>query len=138
MTDKLWKAARAIIAQNLPGSVRLVHILKLSRKAAGPNADGYGAKFTREEDMFLRVLAVRAAVGGKVPLSLFDNDFFKIYLRHLNAKHRGPHRLERNRIIEVMMDIAMLEFKKIVDERREELVNAFLSNLNQLVQKANS
>ena len=76
--------------------------------------------------MLFSVFAVMGAVGGKVPLSLFNNHSFKTYLHHLNPKHRRPHRLERNRILEVMIDFAQLEFKKIVDERRNKLGCLFL------------
>ena len=45
----------------------------------------------------------------------------------LNLKHRSPHRLERSRITEVVINLAMLEFKDIVDERRDELSTSFVS-----------
>lgn len=99
VTDKLWKAARAIIDKDLPGTARLKHILKISSKPVHPEADGHGPKLARAEDMVLRVMGVMAAVGGKFPLSVFDNDYVKQYLRHLNPKHRVPHQLERNRVI---------------------------------------
>ena len=60
------------------------------------NSDGAGQKNTREEDMINCVMAVLAAVGSKVPLSIFDNYYIKLYLRQLNPKHRSQHRLERN------------------------------------------
>ena len=97
-TDKLWKVARVIIKQNLPGTIRIMHILKLSNMGTEPNSDGAGQKYTREEDMINCVLVGLAAVGSKVPLSIFDNDHVRLYLCQLNPKHRSPHRLERNQI----------------------------------------
>ena len=126
-TDKLWKVARAIMSQNLMGAIRLKHIFKLYNIDAGPNSDGAVQKYKREEDMLNRVLAVFAAVGSKVPLSIFDNDYIKAYIHQLDPKHRRPHQLERNRIVEVIMDLGMLEFKQIVNERRDELGNSFVS-----------
>ncbi len=38
--------------------------------------------------MILQVAGVKAAVGGKLPLSVFDNVFVRDYLVQLNPKHR--------------------------------------------------
>ena len=115
------------MSQNLMGAIRLKHIFKLYNIDAGPNSDGAVQKYKREEDMLNRVLAVFAAVGSKVPLSIFDNDYIKAYIHQLDPKHRQPHQLERTRIVEVIMDLGMLEFKQIVNERRDELGNSFVS-----------
>jgi hypothetical protein len=69
--DKAWKVARAIISQGLPGSERLKLILKCANKAADPSDDV--ALYPRDIDMIHRVAAVKAIVGGKVPLSVFEN-----------------------------------------------------------------
>ena len=125
VTDKMWKDARAISKEILPGFARLLHILKLSKMAAGPYADGDGPKYTRQEDMLFSVFAMMGVVGGKVPLSLFNNHSFETYLHHLNPKNCWPHWLEQNHILKVMIVFAQSEFKKIVDE----LVNDFWSKI---------
>ncbi len=43
-------------------------------------ADSDGTKYTRDEDMVLRVKGVIAAVGSKILLAIFDNIFMRIYL----------------------------------------------------------
>ena len=77
--------------------------------------------------MVLRVAGVKAAVGGKLPLSVFDNVFVRSYLVQLNPRHRPPYQLERIRIIECMIDYAKLELGLIMTERRLELISGFLS-----------
>jgi hypothetical protein len=93
-------------------------ILNLDGKAIISTADGDGTKYTRNVDMVNCVLAVMAAVGSKMQLSLFDNEWLKQYLRKLNSKQRTPHRLECNHIVGSMMDRAMLELKKIINKLR--------------------
>ena len=107
--------------------MRLKHLLSLGGKALVSTADGDGAKYKREEDMTNRVVAVMAAVGSNIPLSIFDNVMFKNYLRRLDSKHRTPYRLERTRIIEVLMDGAMQELGRIIRERRNVLGEGFVS-----------
>ncbi len=77
--------------------------------------------------MILHVAGAKAAVGGKLPLSVFDNVFVRDYLAQLNPKHRPPYQLERIRIIECMIDYAKLELGLIMVERRLELLRGFLS-----------
>ena len=77
--------------------------------------------------MVLRVAGVKAAVGGKLPLSVFDNVFVRSYLAQLNLRHRPPYQLERISIIECMIDYAKLELGLIMTERRLELISGFLS-----------
>ena len=77
--------------------------------------------------MVLRVAGVKAAVGGKLPLSVFDNVFVRSYLAQLNPRHRPPYQLERIRIIECMIDYAKLELGLIMAEHRMELLSGFLS-----------
>ena len=55
----------------------------------------------------------------------------KEYLALLDKKHNPPHRLKRLRIIQVFMDGAMLEFKRIVEVSYcTKLFCVFLSNTN--------
>jgi hypothetical protein len=79
--------------------------------------------------MILRVAGVKAAVGGNLPLSVFDNVFVRDYLVQLNPKHRPPYQLEHIRIIECMIDYAKLELGLIMAERRLELLSGFLSGM---------
>lgn len=51
--------------------------------------DGDGTKYTKDEDMVNLVMTVMAAVCSKVPLSIVDNDFFKLYECHLDEKQRA-------------------------------------------------
>ncbi len=51
---------------------RIQFILDKNGKATVSTADHDGTKFTREEDMENRVLAVLAAIANKTPLSIFD------------------------------------------------------------------
>jgi hypothetical protein len=127
VTDKPWKAARYIISKGSAGSMRLKYLLSLSGKALVSTADADGTKYARGEDMTNRVVAVMAAVGSNIPLSIFDNVMFKNYLRRLDSKHRTPYRLERTRIIEVLMDGAMQELSRIIKERRDVLEEGFVS-----------
>jgi hypothetical protein len=73
-----------------------------------------------------RVMAVMAAVGSNVPLSIFDNVMFKNYLRHLDSKHRAPYHFEWMRIIEVLMDGAMQELSRMIKECRNILREGFV------------
>ena len=73
------------------------------------------AKYPRESDMENRVAAVIAIIASKSPLSLFDNDYMKEYLALLDKKHTTPHRMERLRIIQVLMDGAKLEVARIMN-----------------------
>ncbi len=78
-------------------------------------------------DMILCVAGVKVAVGGKLPLSVFENVFVRDYLAQLNPKHHPPYRLERIRIIQCMIDYVKLELGLIMAERRMELLSGFLS-----------
>ena len=84
-------------------------------------------KHDRETDMINRVLAVAASVDSKSPLNLFDNGMMRAYLERLDPKHRPPHRLQRNRIVECMIDYVLLELSKIIKERRDLLGDQFIS-----------
>jgi hypothetical protein len=74
-----------------------------------------------------RVLGVMAAVATRVPLNVFSNIYMRNYLGLLDPKHRPPHHLEINRIIEVMIDCGFSEFVKIVEEQRTLLRHGFIS-----------
>ncbi len=90
-------------------------------------ADHDGTKYTRDEDMVLRVKGVIAAVGSKIPLVIFDNIFTRLYLNSLNSKHQPPYCLEKIRIVEIMAGYVMLECSRILEERREAFGGALMS-----------
>ena len=113
--SKLWKAARAIISTKANGHQRLVFIMKYSQKPLN-SSDG-NAPRPREKDMIHRVRAVMAMVTSKSVLSLFDGIDMREYIEGLDSKHTPPHRLERIRLLEVIMDRAMLELRLINDVR---------------------
>jgi hypothetical protein len=48
-------------------------------------ADHDGTKYTHDEDIVLRVKAVIAVVGSKIPLAICDNIFMRISLNSLNS-----------------------------------------------------
>ncbi|KAL7501871.1 hypothetical protein ACHAXN_000457 [Cyclotella atomus] len=50
-----------------------------------------------------------------------------MYMQALDSKHRPPHHLETNRIIEVLIDGAFAEFLRIVEDRRTLLGGGFTS-----------
>lgn len=124
----LWKIADSINKRSLPGCVRLRFIVDLQNKkiGKGPTADGE-LKYTRNDDMINRVMAVLGAVGSKQPLSIFDNKHMRAYIQRLNPRHQPPYRLERVRIVEVLIDYVALEISRIVKERRSVLGEAFAS-----------
>jgi hypothetical protein len=71
--------------------------------------------------MVNRVMVVMAIVSSNMPLSIFDNKMFQNYLQPLNSKHRTPHQMEQNHIIEVLMDCTMKELSSILSDHRAEL-----------------
>lgn len=125
--DKIWTVSRVIVSKKLRGYQRLQFLLDKDKKAITSTSDHDGTRNTRDEDMELRVLAVLAAIGCKSPLSIFDNIFMQRYIHALNPKHRSPHRLERVRIVNVILDYCMAELAKILSERCEALGGAFVS-----------
>ena len=127
-SDRLWKAAYHIIQNKMNGHERLDKIVQLSNKKASASvADINGVKsYCRDDDMELRIVGVLALISSMAPLSLFDDSMMKEYLYSLNPQHRPPHRLERIRITEVVMDLMAQEFSDILEERREELSESFL------------
>lgn len=139
VTDKLWKAGRAIKQKRMAGWKRISYILELSGKdnkvnSPSPTMSSSSKSLsselgvsTKSAELHRRVLAVMAAVSSKSPLSIFDNDAFRRYLHELNPNHRPPYRLERVRMLEVIMDMAANEFVRILEEQRAKLVHSFLS-----------
>jgi hypothetical protein len=73
------------------------------------------------------VLAVLAAIATKTPLSFFDNLHMKRYTQRLNSKHPPPYGIERNHIVEVIIDYVSSEISKILEEHRLELGEGFVS-----------
>ncbi len=115
VTDRPWKAAQAIISKGKSvGCAQLKYLLSINRRALSTTADADGTKYTQEEDMSNRVMAVMAGVSSNMPLNVFDTAMFKQYFCCLDSKHCSPYCLERTRIIEVLMDGAMLELSRII------------------------
>ncbi|KAL7514082.1 hypothetical protein ACHAWX_000792 [Stephanocyclus meneghinianus] len=70
---------------------------------------------------------VMAAVAAKIPISVFQGVYSQNYTSALNPKHKSPHALKINRISEVLIDGAVLEFTRIVKEQRKKLCFGFIS-----------
>ena len=124
--DRLYKVVHVITNKQSNGHEWLSLIMQYGEKPISLTS-GH-AKYPRDVDMVNRVFAVFAAVGCKLPLSVFDNHHFTSYVKSLDSKHCPPHRLERLRILEVMIDGAMMEFSRIVKVRHYD----FYVNINQL------
>ena len=126
--SKLWDAGRTIIGRKLRGYERMQRIMEISGKAGVVAADGtFEKKYSRDEDIVKRVLAVIAAISSNIPLAVLSDVNFRNYTSALDPKHKPPHHLETNRIIEVMIDYAMMEWKVMVEERRAILRKGFVS-----------
>jgi len=110
--DRLYKAARQIIADRKDGFERLKVIMQAGKKTI--DDDDANALYPREEDMLNPVDAVCTGILGKTALALFDNVGWRNYLKRLNPKHSPPYRLERVRLVEVIMDATALEFSRII------------------------
>ena len=59
------------------------------------------------------VNTIIAAMGSMNTLSVFNNLFMREYFKSLDPKHKLPHRLERTRLVEVLIDGTMMEFCRI-------------------------
>lgn len=118
--------SKKIRSKGLAGSKRLDVIEQIQ---SGYSRGGVGReqKSSRDDDMVHRVLAVLAAVGSKSPLSIFDNTHFLNYLAKIAPQHTPPNKLERTRLVEVILDGAMMELSRIISERRAELYDSFMS-----------
>jgi hypothetical protein len=90
-TDKLWKVVRAIISTCSNGYEQLSHLLAADGKALASTLNCNGTKYTWEEDMTNRVMAIMAIVGSNMLLSIFGNAMLQNYLRSLNSKQGTPH-----------------------------------------------
>lgn len=116
-----------------PGYLRCKRIMELDHK--NPNPSGK-TKYTREQDMKKRVLAVMAMADSSSPLSLLRGVHFKKYLKELDPLHQSPHHLECSRILEVLIDAAMMEVSKIVTEQRKLLRRGYVSLTSDFVTDA--
>ena len=96
--DWLYKATQHIIAEDLPGHERLLLCMQ------------YGGN---DVEAIHRVNVIITAVGSMNTLSVFNIVFMREYLKGLDPKHKPPHRLERIRLVEVLIDGAMMEFGRI-------------------------
>ena len=101
-------------------------ILKFAKMKSG-SGDGESHHRPRDTDMLYRVMAVAGIVSSKSVLSLFDNAEMKAYIQKLDPKHSPPHRLERIRILTVLIDAYIRELSFIVAERRGVLRKMFMS-----------
>ena len=126
-TSTIWKQVDPIVKKGVPGFLRIRLIYELQKIRTGRSLNSDDAAYAREVDMVFRVYAVLAAVGSKQPLSIFDNVFMRSYINKLNPRHRPPYWLERNRIVECMIDYVMMELGKIMKDRRSELGDGFVS-----------
>ena len=66
------------------------------------------ACYIRKEDMIHRVNTIIAAVGTMNTLLVFYNVFMREYLKGLDPKHKPPQSLELIRLVEVLIDGAMM------------------------------
>lgn len=66
------------------------------------------------------------ALGCKVLWSICDNAFWKLYLCHLDSKHRTPYQIERNYITEDVIVGGVFKMSKILNEHHYELGQGFL------------
>ena len=80
--NRLYKAGHVIISRQSAGSEQLSHIMDYGSKPI-LSTDGH-AKYPRDVDMVNRVGVVFASAGCKLPLSVFDNDHFRSYVRGLD------------------------------------------------------
>ena len=111
-SDRYWKAARVIVARQLPGWLRINLIMEYTKMPI--NDFGPLSKYPREVDMVNRTYAVAASVLGKLPLGVFDEQGMRAYLGRLDSKHTPPHRLERLRLLEVFIDAGVMEWSRIL------------------------
>eukprot|EP00956_Cyclotella_meneghiniana_P031770 scaffold84624_cov24-Cyclotella_meneghiniana.AAC.1 len=129
--SRMWKAARRVVKLNKHGAVRLSCILRLAKKEIDVTT------VSREEDMVKRVNAVMAIISSKVALSVLNDEYFVLYAKSLDPKHKIPHHLEVQRITEVMIDVGMTEVTKIVADRRKVLSQDFASLTTDFVTDSN-
>ena len=125
--DSLWKAADVIVKKRLLGHVRIKRIMELNNTKSATIAEANGEEaYDKEADTVLGIRGVMALASCKSPLSIMDDCLFKDWIRSLNRSHRLPYRIMRIRMLQVIQDLIVLEFARIVKERREELLEAFV------------
>lgn len=83
-------------------------------------------KHIKEADTVLGIKGIIALVSSKSPLSIFEDRHFKDWIHSLNPSHRLPYRIMRIRMLQVIQDLNVLEFARIVKDRREDLIEAFV------------
>ncbi len=125
--DSLWKAADAIVKKRLSGHIRLKRIMELNNTKSSTIAEMNGEEiYNKEEDTVLGIKGVIALVSSKSPLSFFEDSHVKDWVRSLNPRHRLPYRIMRIRMLQVVQDLNVLEFARIVKDRREDLIEAYV------------
>jgi len=125
--DSLWKAAEVIVKRGLLGHVRLKRIMELNNTKSATIAEVNGEEpYNKEVDTVLGIKGIIALISSKSPLSIFEDRHFKDWIHSLNPSHRLPYRIMRIRMLEVIQDLNVLEFARIVKDRREDLIEAFL------------
>lgn len=124
--SKMWKVARAIVRDSLPGHVRIALVLKFAKMKAG-SGDGEVDKRPRDAVILYRVMDVAGIISSKYVLRLFVNAKMKAYVYKLDSKHSPPHRLEIIRILVVFIDACIREWSFIVSERCAVLGEKFMS-----------
>lgn len=126
--DSLWKAAEHIVKKRLPGHVRMKRIMELNKTKSVVMAEVNGEEtYDKEADTVLGIKGVIALVSSKSPLSILDDPQVRDYIHSLNPSHRIPYRIKRIRMLQVIQDLMMSEFAHIVEDRREDLLEAFVS-----------
>ena len=125
---RLSHVARMMVEQKQPGYLRLQYSLQQGCKL--PKSTDLASaveKFSRDEDIVHCVRGVMAAVAAKISVSVFQGVYFQNYTSVINPKHKPPHALKINRIIEVLIDGAVLAFTRIVEEECKKLCFGFIS-----------
>ena len=103
---------RAIINKKFPSRVRLACIMIYANKSLSITDEL--AKYSREVDMINHVYAGFAVVVCKLPLSVFDNHHMTSYISQLDSKYSPRHRLAQLHVLDVMSDVVLLEYSKIM------------------------
>ena len=126
--DRLWSVVRKLVDDIVPGYLRLKYILQQDGKLGTTSENNVVVpKYSLEEDILRQVLAVTAGVATKILPLVFRNAYFRNYTESLDLKHRPPDYLKTNRISEVLVDAAVLEFVRICNDRRKQLRHGFIS-----------
>jgi len=125
--DSLWKAAEKIVQRKLAGYIRLKRIMELNNTKSAIIAEANGKEpYNKEIDTVLGIKGIMALVSSKSPLSFFEDELVKDWIHSLNPQHRIPYRLMRIRMLQVIQDMDVLEFARIVKDRRKDLIDSFI------------